>query len=70
VKAGIRTVHVRAGSSYDADHDIIRNSQVALHNLFGEPAYDSANHDRSDPADCLIFHGRFSHSIGVKLFLR
>src|SRR5215216_5190464 len=44
------------GSSHDAEHDIHQNSHLALHDLFGEPAGDSANDDRCDPADCLVFH--------------
>src|SRR5215204_1301987 len=52
------------GSSHDAEHDIHQNSHLALHDLFGEPAGDSANDDRCDPADCLVFHRPSSYSMG------
>src|SRR5262249_6841134 len=47
----------RNSGSYDAQNDVHENSHLALHELLGEPASDSANDDSCDPADLLILHG-------------
>src|SRR6516162_3939601 len=41
----------------DAEHDIHQQPHVALHELLCQPACNSANYDRCDPAYRWICHG-------------
>jgi hypothetical protein len=57
----------RDSGPYDAEHNVHENPHLALHELLGEPAGDSANDDGCYPTDLMLFHLEISPSKAAKL---